>query len=59
MNKQLKQLIDRLNEDLAHEYGAMIQYACSVTVVSGLYRPSLKLFFKDEITDELGHALYN
>lgn len=54
----MKQLIDGLNEDLSHEYGAAIQYTYSASVVSGLYRSALKPFFEEEITDELGHALY-
>lgn len=58
MDDKMKQLIDGLNEDLANEYGAVIQYTYSASVVSGLYRTSLKAFFEDEITDELGHALY-
>ena len=58
MDKQLQELIDGLNVDLAHEYGAAIQYTYSASVVSGLYRSALKPFFESEITDELGHALY-
>jgi len=51
-------LIEKLNLDLSHEYGAAVQYTYSAAVVSGLYRPALKPLFEDEITDELGHALY-
>jgi len=58
MKKEVQDLIDGLNVDLAHEYGAAIQYSYSASVVSGLYRSSLKPFFESEITDELGHALY-
>ncbi|API91070.1 MULTISPECIES: ferritin-like domain-containing protein [Virgibacillus] len=58
MDKELQALIDGLNEDLAHEYGAAIQYTYSASVVSGLYRSALKPFFEAEINDELGHALY-
>src|SRR5690625_1911788 len=58
MKKEVQDLIDGLNEDLANEYGAAIQYSYSASVVSGLYRSSLKPFFESEITDELGHALY-
>lgn len=53
-----EKLIEGLNEDLANEYGAAIQYTYSASVVSGLYRSALKPFFEEEITDELGHALY-
>lgn len=58
MTAHLDEIIDGLNEDLAHEYGAVIQYTYSASVVSGLYRSALKPFFESEITDELGHALY-
>ncbi|MFD1850012.1 ferritin-like domain-containing protein [Oceanobacillus bengalensis] len=58
MDKELQQLIDGLNTDLSYEYGAIIQYTYSASVVSGLYRSALKPFFETEITDELGHALY-
>ncbi|HLR65772.1 ferritin-like domain-containing protein [Virgibacillus alimentarius] len=58
MNQELQELIDGLNVDLAHEYGAAIQYTYSAAVVSGLYRPALKPFFESEISEELGHALY-
>ncbi|UJL48214.1 ferritin-like domain-containing protein [Virgibacillus sp. NKC19-16] len=58
MDKRLQNLIDGLNEDLAHEYGAAIQYTYSASVVSGLYRAALKPFFESEISDEFGHALY-
>lgn len=51
-------LIEGLNLDLAHEYGAAIQYTYSASVVTGVYRPALKPFFEEEIADELGHALY-
>ncbi|MBO1004694.1 ferritin-like domain-containing protein [Pseudogracilibacillus auburnensis] len=53
-----EQLIEGLNVDLANEYGAAIQYTYSASVVSGLYRSALKPFFEEEISDELGHALY-
>ncbi|GAA0471282.1 ferritin-like domain-containing protein [Alkalibacillus silvisoli] len=58
MEPKLQKLIDGLNEDLAHEYGAIIMYTYNAAVVSGLYRPVLKPFFKGEIKDETSHALY-
>ena len=58
MDKKVEALIEDLNVDLAHEYGAAIQYAYSASVVTGLFRSALKPFFEEEITDELGHALY-
>ncbi len=57
-NNKKEQLIKDLNFDLSHEYGAVIQYSYSASVVSGLYRSALKPFFEEEITDELGHAMY-
>ncbi len=58
MDQAKQKLIEGLNTDLSHEYGAAIQYTYSASVVSGLYRSALKPFFEEEITDELGHALY-
>lgn len=58
MDADLKALIDGLNEDLANEYGAVIQYTYYAGVVSGLNRQLLKPFFEEEIPDESGHALY-
>src|SRR5699024_12884147 len=53
-----EELIEGLNVDLSHEYGAAIQYTYSASAVTGVYRPAMKPFFEEEITDELGHALY-
>jgi len=58
MDKDLQELVDGLNEDLAHEYAAAIQYTYSASVVTGLYRSALKPFFEGEINEELEHALY-
>ncbi|PKR79349.1 bacterioferritin [Halalkalibacillus sediminis] len=58
MDQKLKELIDGLNEDLSHEYGAMIMYTYYAATVSGLYRQVLKPFFQGEVEDESGHALY-
>ena len=52
----LQTLIDGLNEDLAHEYAAVIQYRTYASAVTGPYRQELRQFFATEITDELGHA---
>ena len=52
----MKQLIDGMNVDLAHEYAAVIQYRTYASAVSGPYRPELRTFFAAEIPDELGHA---
>jgi bacterioferritin len=58
MDNNLKTLIDGLNEDLAHEYGAMIMYNHYAATVSGLSGQVLKPFFLGEVTDEAGHAQY-
>jgi len=51
-------LIDKLNEDLAGELQAIIQYATYAAKVTGPYRPELSQFFNNEIADELGHAQF-
>lgn len=53
-----RDLIDALNQDLAHEYSAIVQYLTYAARVSGPYRPQLKAFFEAEIPDETGHALF-
>ncbi|GAA5416698.1 hypothetical protein Pryu01_01736 [Paraliobacillus ryukyuensis] len=57
-NSELEELIEGLNVDLANEYAAAIMYTHNASVLEGLYRPLLKPFFEDEISDEMGHALY-
>ena len=56
MDKQT--LIDRLNEDLASEYAAIIQYLTYAAKATGPYRPQLGQFFMDEVPDEQGHAQF-
>ncbi len=56
MNKQM--LIDRLNEDLAGELGAIIQYLTYAAKASGPFRPQLSQFFAAEIADEQLHAQF-
>ncbi len=56
MNKET--LIDRLNDDLAAELQAIIQYVTYAAKVTGPYRPQLSQFFLDEIPDEQAHAQY-
>lgn len=51
-------LIDGLNEDLAGEYGAIIQYLYNAAVVTGLSRRILNPFFTSEANDEVKHATY-
>lgn len=56
MDKQT--LIDRLNEDLAGELSAIIQYITYAAKATGPYRPQLTEFFLAEVADEQMHAQY-
>lgn len=56
MDKQT--LIDHLNEDLAGELGAIIQYLTYAAKATGPYRPQLSQFFLAEIADEQLHAQF-
>ncbi|HMP06208.1 MAG TPA: ferritin-like domain-containing protein [Lacipirellulaceae bacterium] len=56
MNKET--LIKHLNEDLAGELGAIIQYITYAAKATGPYRPQLAAFFLAEVADEQGHAQY-
>jgi bacterioferritin len=56
MNKET--LINNLNEDLAGELGAIIQYITYAAKVTGPYRPQLSAFFLAEVPDEQMHAQY-
>lgn len=51
-------MIAALNEDLAYELSAIIQYLTYAAKTTGPYRPQLKAFFEAEIPDETGHAQY-
>ena len=56
MDKQT--IIDHLNEDLAGELGAIIQYITYAAKATGPYRPQLAQFFLAEVADEQLHAQY-
>jgi bacterioferritin len=56
MDKQL--LIQHLNEDLAGELGAIIQYLTYAAKATGPYRPQLAQFFLTEVADEQLHAQF-
>ncbi|SFX54591.1 bacterioferritin [Thermoactinomyces sp. DSM 45891] len=58
MDVKRQELIDGLNEDLAHELGAIHQYIYNASTVSGLARLTLKDFFLTEAQDEMLHAQY-
>lgn len=51
-------MIDHLNEDLAGELGAIIQYITYAAKVTGPYRPQLSQFFLAEVADEQLHAQF-
>ena len=51
-------LIEKLNEDLASELGAIIQYLTYAARATGPYRPQLSQFFLAEVADEQVHAQY-
>ena len=51
-------LIKHLNEDLAEELTAIIQYITYAAKASGPYRPQLAAFFLEEVADEQVHAQY-
>ena len=53
-----KTLIDHMNQDLASELSAIIQYITYSAKVTGPYRPQLEQFFLDEVPDEQGHAQF-
>jgi len=56
MDKQT--LVTKLNEDLAGELGAIIQYLTYAAKATGPYRPQLSQFFLAEVADEQLHAQY-
>jgi bacterioferritin len=51
-------LIQGLNEDLAGELGAIVQYLIYAAKTSGPFRPELSQFFLKEVPDEQGHAQF-
>ena len=53
-----EKLIEKLNEDLAGEYQAIIMYVTYTAAVTGPHRPMLKDFFAAEVPEELGHAQF-
>jgi bacterioferritin len=53
-----KMLIDHLNEDLAGELSAIIQYLTYAAKATGPYRPQLGQFFMTEVADEQLHAQF-
>jgi bacterioferritin len=58
MDKKTKKLVERLNEDLAGELGAIIQYLTYAAKATGPFRPQLSQFFLAEVADEQLHAQF-
>ncbi|MCW5732936.1 MAG: ferritin-like domain-containing protein [Enhydrobacter sp.] len=58
LTEEKQVLIERLNEDLAGELGAIIQYLTYAAKVTGPYRPQLVEFFLSEVPDEQRHAQF-
>ncbi|MCA9873144.1 MAG: ferritin-like domain-containing protein [Anaerolineales bacterium] len=56
MDKQT--LIDHLNDDLASEFSAIIQYITYAAKATGPFRPQLAQFFLTEVADEQLHAQF-
>lgn len=56
MDKQ--KLIDHLNQDLAGELSAIIQYLTYAAKATGPFRPQLSQFFMEEVADEQAHAQF-
>ncbi len=57
-NPAKDELVAGLNEDLAHEYQAIIMYNSYAAMVTGIHRPILKGFFEGEVPEELLHAQF-
>jgi bacterioferritin len=53
-----EKLIENLNNDLANELSAIIQYITYAAKATGPYRPQLSAFFLTEVIDEQEHALF-
>ena len=53
-----EEIIRGLNEDLAGELSAIIQYITYAAKATGPFRPQLSQFFLTEVADEQMHAQY-
>jgi bacterioferritin len=53
-----EELVAKLNEDLAGELSAIIQYLTYAAKTTGPYRPQLSAFFLAEVADEQLHAQF-
>jgi bacterioferritin len=57
-DKKTAAMIDRLNDDLAGEFAAIIQYLTYAAKATGPFRPQLSQFFLAEVADEQMHAQF-
>ena len=53
-----EKLIEHLNQDLAGELSAIIQYISYAAKATGPFRPQLAAFFLEEVVDEQQHAQF-
>ncbi len=53
-----EEMIEKLNDDLASELSAIIQYITYAAKATGPYLPQLAQFFLAEVPDEQAHAQY-
>lgn len=53
-----EELVEGLNEDLGHEYQAIVMYNSYAAMATGIHRPLLKTFFQAEIPEEMLHAQF-
>lgn len=51
-------LIRKLNDDLAGEYAAIVQYVTYAAKATGPFRPQLVQFYLAEVPEEQGHAQF-
>lgn len=58
MDKKTQTMVAHLNQDLAGELGAIIQYLTYAAKATGPYRPQLVQFFLAEVADEQLHAQF-
>ena len=58
IDSRTRTLIEGLNQDLAGELGAIVQYLTYAAKTSGPFRPQMSEFFLKEIVDEQAHAQY-
>lgn len=53
-----QELIEKLNEDLAAEWGTIMRYTYQAAMSFGLVGVELREMFEEEVQDELGHAAF-